>query len=142
MMEDGYYPKYDGTYIEFKVDDNSAVLEYEEGILSIRILFTIDEKDYDLLLEASNASMIESYIVKPALLENMKTIMFSCEMMCDTVREFRKFFPRGIEYLKRAIRLHREESGKLALEQKISSATFVATEENDIYPKKGVKILS
>ena len=63
MMEDGYYPTYEGTHILFNVDDNTAVLEYEEGILSIRIFFSIEEDAYDLFLEASNAMMMESFIV-------------------------------------------------------------------------------
>ena len=142
MMEEGYYPRYDSSYIEFKIDDNSAVVEYEEGVLSIRVFFTVDEDDYDLLLEASNISMIETFMVKPALLRNMKSIMFSFEMMCDNIREFRKFFPRGIEHLQNTILTHREEAGKLAMAEKKSSATFVATEENELFPKKGVKILS
>ena len=86
--------------------------------------------------------MIETFIVKPALLGNMKTIMFSFEMMCDNIREFRKFFPRAIEHLKNGILTHREEAGKLAMAEKKSSATLVATEENELFPKKGVKILS
>ena len=142
MMEDGYYPRYDNSHIEFKIDDNSAIVEYEDGILSIRLFFSIDEDDYDLLLEASNVSMIETFIVKPTLLEDMRIIMFSFEMMCDNVREFRKFFPRGIEHLKNTILAHREESGRLAMAEKKSSATFVATEENEIFPQKGLKILS
>ena len=41
MMEEGYYPSYEKTHILFNVEDNVAVLEYEEDILSIRIFFSI-----------------------------------------------------------------------------------------------------
>ncbi len=140
MMEDGYYPTYEKTHILFNIDDNVAVLEYEEDILSVRIFFSIDEDEYDLFLEASNASMLESFIVKPAIMDNMKNIMFSCEMMCGTLREFRKFFPRGIQYLKEAISVHKNQMKRLILAEKVSSATISAAE--DIYPNKGTKIVS
>ena len=140
MMEEGYYPTYENTHILFNIDDNVAVLEYEEDILSVRIFFSIDEDEYDLFLEASNAAMLESFIVKPAIMDNMKNIMFSCEMMCGTLREFRKFFPRGIQYLKEAISVHKNQMKRLILAEKVSSATISAAE--DIYPNKGTKIVS
>lgn len=141
MMEGGYYPEYEDTHILFGIDDNMAVVEYEEGILSIRIFFSIDEDEYDLFLEASNAAMLETFIVKPAIMDNMKNIMFSCEMICSNVREFRKFFPRGIHYLQEAIRMHKIEMKKLILAEKLSSATISATEDTYAF-KKDSKILS
>ena len=54
MMEDGYYPVFEQTHIQFGMDDNIAVVEYEEGILSVRLFFSIDEEAYDLFLEACN----------------------------------------------------------------------------------------
>ena len=141
MMEGGYYPEYEDTHILFGIDDNMAVVEYEEGILSIRIFFSIDEDEYDLFLEASNAAMLETFIVKPAIMDNMKNIMFSCEMICSNVREFRKFFPRGIHYLQEAIRMHKIEMKKLILAEKLSSATISATEDTYVF-KKDSKILS
>ena len=114
MMEDGYYPTFEKTHILFDLADNTAVVEYEEGVLSVRIFFSIDEDAYDLFLEASNVAMLESFMVKPAILEDMRNIMFSFEMLCDTQREFKKIFPRGIELLKDAIRLHKAEMKKLA----------------------------
>ena len=140
MMEEGYYPTYENTHILFNIDDNVAVLEYEEDILSVRIFFSIDEDEYDLFLEASNAAMLESFIVKPAIMDNMKNIMFSCEMMCGTLREFRKFLPRGIRYLKDAISVHKLQMKRLILAEKVSSATISAAE--DIYLNKGTKIVS
>ena len=142
MMEDGYNPEYEMGYIEFDIKDNRAVLEYEKGILSLRVFFSINEEEYDLLLETSNASMLETSMVKSILLDNMKTIMFSCEMMCDNVREFRKFFPRGIRLLKQGIIAHKEEAGRIMLAEKISSATISAAEDTDILSPKTVKMLS
>lgn len=141
MMEEGYYPSYEKTHILFNVEDNVAVLEYEEDILSLRIFFSIDEDAYDLFLEASNAAMFESYIVKPVIMDNMENIMFSCEMICGTLREFRKLLPRGIRYLKEAIAVHKSQMKRLIQAEKISSVTISASEET--YPlKKGSKIVS
>ena len=142
MMEGGYNPTFEGAYIEFEIEGNVAVLEYEEGVLAVRVFFSIEEEEYDLLLEASNATMIETSLVKPALLENMKTIMFSCETICDSPREFKKDLPRCIEFLKKAIWTHKDESCRLLIAQKISSAAIAATEERDTAHDKGAKFLS
>ena len=141
MMEEGYYPTYEKTHILFNIDDNTAVVEYEEGVLSIRLFFSIEEEAYDLFLEASNATMTETFLVKPAILDDMKNIMFSCEMICGTLREFRKLLPRGTRYLKEAIAVHKSQMKRLIQAEKISSATISASEET--YPcKKGSKIVS
>lgn len=142
MMEDGYYPSYENTHILFKIEDNTAVVEYEEGILSVRIFFSIEEEAYDLFLEASNATMTESFLVKPAILDDMQNIMFSCEILCDTQKEFRKFFPKAIERMKEAVMLHKAEMKKLILAEKISSATISAAEDTIILSSKGTKPLS
>ena len=52
LMEERYYPQYEKTHILFELDGNMAVLEYEEGILSVRLFFSIDEEEYDNFLEA------------------------------------------------------------------------------------------
>ena len=141
MMEGGYYPRYEKTHIIFAIDDNMAVLEYEEGIVSIRIFFSIEEEAYDLFLEASNATMLDTYIVKPVLLDDMKNIMFSFEMMCDNLREFRKFFPRGIEKLKESLMMHKAEMKRLVLAENVSSAAISAGEDTFCTSKRA-KILS
>ena len=142
MMEEGYYPRYENTHILFRIEDNIAVVEYEEGILSVRIFFSIDEDGYDLFLEASNATMTESLLVKPAVLEDMQNIMFSCEFLCDTEKEFRKFFPKAIARIKEAIILHKGEMQKLILAEKISSATISAAEDTITLSINGTKPLS
>ena len=142
MMEEGYYPRYENTHILFRIEDNIAVVEYEEGILSVRIFFSIDEDGYDLFLEASNATMTESLLVKPAVLEDMQNIMFSCEFLCDTEKEFRKFFPKAIARIKEAIILHKGEMQKLILAEKISSATISAAEDTITLSTNGTKPLS
>ena len=96
MMEEGYYPTFEKTHILFDLADNTAVVEYEEGVLSVRIFFSIDEEAYDLFLEASNAVMMDTFMVKPAVLDDMKNIMFSCEIPCDTAKEFRKFLQKDL----------------------------------------------
>ena len=142
MMEEGYYPRYENTHILFRIEDNIAVVEYEEGILSVRIFFSIDEDGYDLFLEASNATMTESLLVKPAVLEDMQNIMFSCEFLCDTEKEFRKFFPKAIARIKEAIILHKGEMQKLILAEKISSATISAAEDTITLSTNGTKPLT
>ena len=64
MMEDGYYPTFEKTHILFSIDDNTAVVEYEEGVISIRIFYSIQEEIYDYFLEVSNTTMAETFIVK------------------------------------------------------------------------------
>ena len=109
MMEDGYYPTFEKTHIQFGMDDNIAVVEYEEGILAVRLFFSIEEEAYDLFLEASNSMMMYNYSVKAVILDDMKNIMFGCEIPCDNVREFKKFFPRSIRNIKDTLVLHRHE---------------------------------
>ena len=53
--------------------------------------------------------MMKAFMVKPVVMNDLKNLMFSCEMFCDNVREFRKFFPRSIDILREAMHLHRIE---------------------------------
>lgn len=129
MMEEGYYPVYEKSHIVFGIDDNLCVVEYEEGILSIRLFFSINEDDFEFFLEAANGTMLQAYMVKPTVLDDMQNLMFSCEIMCDTVREFRKFFPRGIEMLKEAIRIHRKEMKKILYSNSFLTKRVPATED-------------
>ena len=129
MMEEGYYPVYEKSHIVFGIDDNLCVVEYEEGILSIRLFFSIDEDDFEFFLAAANGTMLQAYMVKPTVLDDMQNLMFSCEIMCDTVREFRKFFPRGIEMLKEAIRIHRKEMKKILYSNSFLTKRVPATED-------------
>ena len=82
-----------------------------------------------MFLEAANETMMKEYIVKPVVLDDMKNIMFSCEILCDTVREFRKFFPRCISLLTNALRQHRQEMKRLILASEIVSKTVPATDD-------------
>lgn len=129
MMESGHNPIYEKTHIVFGLDDNLAIVEYEEGILSVRLFFSIDEETYPLFLEAANETMMKTFAVKPVVLEDMKNLMFSCEIPCDTVREFRKFFPRCIERLREALQQHRKEMKRLIIADGLSSKTIPATDE-------------
>ena len=129
MMEGGYYPQFDKTHITFSHDGNIAVVEYEEGVLSVRLFFTFEEEAYDLFLEASNQSMLETYMVKPVLMDDMKTIMFSCETLCDNLREFRKFFPRCIDLIDESIAAHKDEMKKLVLAEETVSKTIPASDD-------------
>ena len=142
MMEDGYYPIYEKTHIVFGLDDNLAVVEYEEGVLSVRLFFSIDAETYPLFLEAANETMLKAFIVKPVVLDDMKNLMFSCETLCDTVREFRKFFPRCIERLTETLMMHKAEMKRLILAENVSSATISAAEDTFIMSSKGLKPLS
>lgn len=132
MMEEGFNPSYEKGHILFSIEDNIVVLEYEECVLSIRIFFSIDENGYDLFLEASNAAMLDSLLVKSVIMENQKNIMFSFETLCCTAREFRKYIHQGICYLMEGIGTHMTEMKELMATEKISSVTLAATEDISI----------
>lgn len=129
MMEGGYYPIYEMTHIVFGLDDNLATVEYEDGILAVRLFFSIEKDTYPIFLEAANETMMKEYIVKPVVLDDMKNLMFSCEIMCDNIREFRRFFPRSIELLREALSRHRTEMKRLLLAQELASKTIPATDD-------------
>lgn len=112
MMEGGYYPIYETTHIVFGLDDNLAIVEYEDGVLSVRLFFSIEEDMYPIFLEASNETMMTTFAVKPVILGDMKNLMFSCETLCDNIREFKKFFPRSIDLIREALKRHRAEMKK------------------------------
>ena len=107
MMEEGYYPKYEKTHILFSIDDNTAVVEYEEDVLSIRIFFSIDEETSVLFILGSNSVMADTKGVKAVVLKDGDTIMFSAEFMCDNIREFRKFFPIALQNISHALDEHK-----------------------------------
>ena len=142
MMEDGYYPTFEKSHILFGLDDNIAVVEYEDGVLSIRVFFHIDKEARGLFLEASNEVMTETLMVKPAVLEDMKSIMFSFETLCFTVRDFRRFFPKGVRLLNDALAMHKLEMHRHILEEKVSSAALSAAEDTYMMSSEGRKPLS
>lgn len=129
MMEGGYYPYYNKTHIMFSHDDNPVIVEQANGILCLRMFFTIEEEAYDLFLEASNQAMLDTYIVKPVLMNDMKTIMFSCETFCYNIREFRKFLPHCIHLIDESIAAHKKEMKKLVLAEEALSKTIPASDE-------------
>jgi len=130
MMENGYYPVYEKTHITFEFKGNLAVLELDEDILCIRLFFSIEEDDYDNMLEASNACMLKTYMIKPALLDDMASLMFSCECICMTYRDFTRFFPRMTSMLEEAVGIHKEEMKQIILTEGIAKAVMPAAEES------------
>ena len=129
MMEDGYYPVYEQTHIQFGIEDNIAVVEYEEGILSVRLFFSIDEDMHDLFLEASNMTMLKTFIVKPAILDDMTNVMFSCELFCDNIRDFRRFFPRACDRVREALSAHKAEMKKFIMANEVANTALPARDE-------------
>lgn len=129
MMEEGYYPYFNKTHIMFNHDDNMVIVEHANGILCLRLFFSIEEEAYDLFLEASNQTMLNTFVTKPVLMDDMKTIMFSCETFCDNIREFRKLFPRCIHLIDESIAAHRKEMKKLVLAEETVSKTIPASDE-------------
>ena len=129
MMEGGYYPQFNKTHILFNMDDNIAVVEYEECVMSVRLFFTIEEEAYELFLEASNSAMLETFAVKPVVMDDMKTIMFSCETLCDNLREFRKFLPRCIRLLEESLVTHKAEMKKLVKAEENAAKKIPATDD-------------
>lgn len=113
MMEKGLYPIYEDKFITFTLDDNLAILDYEEGILSVRLFFTIEEEGYEIFLEASNRSMLQSFGVKATVMDDMRSIMFSCENLCYTKHDLQRFLPRMLELLGEGLNAHKEEMKKI-----------------------------
>ena len=128
-MEEGYYPVFEQTHIQFGIGDNIAIVEQDEDLVCLRLFFSIEEDEYDLFLEASNMTMSDTYVVKPVILDDMSKLMFSCEFMCDNMRDFRRFFPRALSRLKEAVKTHKSEMKKLILASEVAAATLPATEE-------------
>ncbi len=144
MMEDGYYPSFEKNCILFDLEDNTGVVEYQEGVLSIRIFFSIEPDTGELFKDVSNTAMTMTFAVKPVVIDEMKNLMFSCEFLCDTEREFRKFFPRGIGLLKEALEIHKHEMKKIIMAQRIitSSATPQMEEPSEYGTGQHRKIMS
>ena len=130
LMENRYYPIYEKSHILFELGGNMAVIELDEEIITLRIFFSIEENDYDRLLEASNSCMTRTYMIKAAILEDMKNIMFSCEILCHTLRDFVRFFPRMTELTKAAIEVHKQEMKRLLLTEEILKATMPVAEDS------------
>lgn len=135
LMEEGYYPTYEKTHIIFRLDDNQATLEYQNGIITIRIFFSIEEETLDMFLEAANATMSESICVKPVILEDRKTLMLCTETMCDNIREFKKFFPRSVGYIKDALYIHRHQMRKLLQKNVLYKDLYTHDHEYDTTKK-------
>ena len=97
-----------------------------------------------MFLEADNETMMKAFVVKPVVKDDMTNLMFSCEILCDTVREFRKFFPRSIRLLRDALNQHRTEMRKLMLAHEVASKTIPATDDwmSMAGNKKSHKVLS
>ena len=129
LMENGYEPHYEDDFILFDIEDNTSVLEFEDGILSLRTFFTIDEEGYDMFLEASNFAMIKSIMMRPVIMEDMKSIMFSCETICDTFGDFKRFLPRLIEFSKKGLEIHKSQMRELMRATEMLSKTMPATED-------------
>ncbi len=141
MMEEGYYPKYEKSHILFDIDDNLGVVQYQEDILSIRVFFTIEEEAYELFLKASNSTMVETFAVKPVILDDMQNIMFSCEIICDNLRDLRRFFPRGVDRLREALQVHRIEIKKAVMSDSLTSGAIASGDSFGLGGKAG-KLLS
>ena len=129
LMENGYEPSYEDGYILIEIEENTSVLEYEDGMLSLRTFFSIDEDGYDMFLEASNLAMIKSFMIRPVVMEDMKSIMFSCETFCDSMNEFKRFLPRLIGFSKKGLEIHKNEMRELIRAAEMLSAKMPASDE-------------
>lgn len=129
MMENGYSPVYENDYITFDMDDNTSVVDYENGVLSVRTFFTIEEEGYDMFLEASNLSMLRSRMVKPVIMEDMTSIMFSCETLCENLSDIKRFLPKIVELCKEGLQVHKNEMKSLLKATEMLSRRMPAAEE-------------
>lgn len=140
-MEEGYHPSYETSHIIFELDDNLAVVEYENSILSVRLFFTIEEEMAQTIINVSNSVMTESQMVKPTVLDDMKNLMFSCETMCENIRQFRSFFPKAIELLEEALSIHRKEMKIMILHKSVLNQDLDSHEQKNDSPDQLRKTL-
>ena len=47
------------------------------------------------------------FLVRPVVLDDRKTLMFSCENICDTFRDFERFFPKMLGLLDESLKMHK-----------------------------------
>ena len=130
MMEQGYNPDFEYSHIQFNLDGNIAVVDAEDDFVSLRIFFSIEQEDYDLFLEASNLTMLKTYAVKPAIMDDMENIVFSNEFYCETAHDLKRFFPRAVETMREALDAHKSEMRKLVMTRGALSKSIPATEES------------
>lgn len=140
-MEEGYHPSYETSHIIFELGDNLAVVEYENSILSVRLFFTIEEEMAQAIINVSNSVMTESQMVKPTVLDDMKNLMFSCETMCENIRQFRSFFPKAIELLEEALSIHRKEMKIMILHKSVLNQDLDSHEQKNDSPDQLRKTL-
>lgn len=129
MMETGYYPEFEQTHIQFDLDGNIAVVDSEEGFVSLRLFFSIEQEEYDLFMEASNLTMLRTFAVKANMMEDMENIVFSCEVMCDNIRDLQRFFPRAIECMRDTVNAHKTEMRRLVRLRKSQQTTIPASDD-------------
>ena len=76
-------------------------------------------------------------------MEDMKSIMFSCETICDNMNDFKRFFPKLIEFSKKGLEIHKHEMKELIQATEILNKTKPATEDMIFEAGKSVsKLLS
>ena len=136
MMEEGYYPKYEKSHIVFGLKDNLAIVEYNDGILAARVFFSIEEDYNELMLDASNSVMLDTYTVKPVILDDRQNIMFSCEVMCETLRDFKRFFPKMLCRLEDTIKRHKSEMKELLLAEEAAALVVLPGDKTKIKHRK------
>lgn len=129
MMESGYNPSYEYSHIQFDLEENIAVVECENGFASVRIFYSIEKEESDMFIQASNQTMINTYSVKPVVLEDRENIVFSCEFFCNNIRDFRRFFPRALDCLRDVLSTHKAEMKKIFLSATRETKPIPDTEE-------------
>lgn len=113
LMENGYRPALEDSCMLLQANDNSFVLEHHDNTLTLRTFYAIEKDEYDLFLEASNMSMLDSFMIKPVIMDEGESLMFSCETFCVTFSDFRRFFPMMMEYMGKGIDAHKHYMNEL-----------------------------
>ena len=129
LMENGFNPKFEDGCIIFDIDETTSILEYDDGILTLRTFFTIEEEEFDMFLEASNLAMLKSTMMKAVIIEDMNSIMFSCETYCDNVSDFKRYFPKMLESSRKGIKIHKTQMKELIRASELASRKMPATDE-------------
>ena len=83
-----------------------------------------------MFLEASNLTMIKTYAIKPAIMEDKENIVFSNEFFCENLRDLSRFFPRAIETMRDALETHKIEMRKLVMAKNALAKAIPATDES------------
>ena len=63
-------------------------------------------------------------------MNDMESIMFSCETICPNMRDFKRFFPRMLDLLDKGLECHKREMRRLLTITEKAQKKIPATDES------------